>query len=79
MSWQLLGLGSQEDIHAVVFQGNTLQLHGRHRDSLTLLPHTSASALMQPDSIGKGNKLQTAYKWVETRLVVYTVVFIAAS
>lgn len=52
VSWQLLGLGSQEDIHAVVFQGNTLQLHGRHRDSLTLLPHTSASALMQPDSIG---------------------------
>ncbi|RXM92893.1 Hephaestin [Acipenser ruthenus] len=52
VSWQLLGLGSQEDIHAMVFQGNTLQLHGRHRDSLTLLPHTSASALMQPDNIG---------------------------
>nr|XP_015206786.1 PREDICTED: hephaestin isoform X2 [Lepisosteus oculatus] len=52
VSWHLLGLGDEFDIHGVVFQGNTVQVNGRHKDSVTLTPHTSSTLLMQPDNIG---------------------------
>ncbi|NXV78051.1 HEPH protein, partial [Atlantisia rogersi] len=52
VSWHLLGLGSEADVHGAVFQGNTLQMNGMRRDSASLFPHTFATAFMQPDNAG---------------------------
>ncbi|KAM4701613.1 ferroxidase HEPHL1 [Discoglossus pictus] len=52
ISWHLLGLGTEIDIHGVYFEGNTLQLGGMTRDTLSLFPHTTITAYMQPDEIG---------------------------
>ncbi|KAG8519285.1 Hephaestin-like protein 1, partial [Galemys pyrenaicus] len=54
VSWHLLGLGTDTDMHGAYFQGNTLQLRGTHRDSLALFPHVSTTAFMQPDRAGEG-------------------------
>jgi len=53
VSWHLLGLGSEADVHGAVFQGNTLQINGMRRDSTSLFAHTFATAFMQPDNNGK--------------------------
>lgn len=53
VSWHLLGLGSEADVHGAVFQGNTLQINGMRRDSTNLFPHTFATAFMRPDNCGK--------------------------
>nr|XP_030128351.3 hephaestin isoform X1 [Taeniopygia guttata]XP_030128352.3 hephaestin isoform X1 [Taeniopygia guttata] len=52
VSWHLLGLGSETDVHRAVFQGNTMQMNGMRRDSASLFPHTFATAFMQPDNSG---------------------------
>nr|XP_009935583.1 PREDICTED: hephaestin [Opisthocomus hoazin] len=52
VSWHLLGLGSEADVHGAVFQGNTLQINGMRRDSTSLFAHTFATAFMQPDNNG---------------------------
>uniref|UniRef100_A0A8B9PR20 Ceruloplasmin n=1 Tax=Apteryx owenii TaxID=8824 RepID=A0A8B9PR20_APTOW len=52
VSWHLLGLGTEADVHGAVFQGNTLQMNGMRRDSTNLFPHTFATAFMQPDNKG---------------------------
>uniref|UniRef100_A0A8C5TFG4 ferroxidase n=1 Tax=Malurus cyaneus samueli TaxID=2593467 RepID=A0A8C5TFG4_9PASS len=52
VSWHLLGLGSEADVHGAVFQGNTIQMNGMRRDSANLFPHTFATAFMQPDNSG---------------------------
>ncbi|XP_053931226.1 hephaestin isoform X3 [Cuculus canorus] len=52
VSWHLLGLGSEADVHGAVFQGNTLQMNGMRRDSASLFAHTFATAFMQPDNKG---------------------------
>uniref|UniRef100_A0A672V5Q9 Ceruloplasmin n=1 Tax=Strigops habroptila TaxID=2489341 RepID=A0A672V5Q9_STRHB len=52
VTWHLLGLGSEADVHGAVFQGNTLQMNGMRRDSTSLFPHTFATAFMQPDNSG---------------------------
>ncbi|XP_061217969.1 hephaestin isoform X1 [Neopsephotus bourkii] len=52
VTWHLLGLGSEADVHGAVFQGNTLQMNGMRRDSTSLFPHTFATAFMQPDNNG---------------------------
>ncbi|NXK18724.1 HEPH protein, partial [Arenaria interpres] len=52
VSWHLLGLGSEADVHGAVFQGNTVQINGMRRDSTSLFPHTFATAFMQPDNQG---------------------------
>ncbi|MGH0177371.1 UNVERIFIED_CONTAM: hypothetical protein FKN15_075185 [Acipenser sinensis] len=53
VSWHLMGLGNEVDIHGVYFQGNTIQRGGMTRDTLSLFPHTSVTAAMQPDTAGK--------------------------
>lgn len=53
VSWHLLGLGSEADVHGAVFQGNTLQMNGMRKDSASLFPHTFATAFMQPDNQGE--------------------------
>nr|XP_028581903.1 hephaestin-like protein 1 isoform X1 [Podarcis muralis] len=52
VSWHSIGLGTETDMHGVHFQGNTIHLGGTTRDTLALFPHTSATALMQPDRVG---------------------------
>uniref|UniRef100_A0ACB8FFS9 Uncharacterized protein n=1 Tax=Sphaerodactylus townsendi TaxID=933632 RepID=A0ACB8FFS9_9SAUR len=52
VSWHMIGLGSVANMHGVHFQGNTIHLGGRIRDTLALFPHTSMTALMQPDRAG---------------------------
>ncbi|XP_042316140.1 ferroxidase HEPHL1 isoform X2 [Sceloporus undulatus] len=52
VSWHMIGLGTETNMHGVHFQGNTIHLGGRIRDTLALFPHTSATALMQPDQVG---------------------------
>uniref|UniRef100_A0A8D0HH34 ferroxidase n=1 Tax=Sphenodon punctatus TaxID=8508 RepID=A0A8D0HH34_SPHPU len=53
VSWHTVGLGSHTDMHGVHFQGNTIHLlSGTNRDTLALFPHTSRTALMQPDRVG---------------------------
>ncbi|XP_066496065.1 hephaestin [Tiliqua scincoides] len=52
ISWHLLGLGTESDIHGVAFQGNTVLLNGMRCDTASLFPHTFATAVMQPDNEG---------------------------
>ncbi|KAH0630885.1 hypothetical protein JD844_004213 [Phrynosoma platyrhinos] len=52
VSWHLLGLGSETDVHGVAFQGNTVLMNGQRRDATNIFPHTFATALMQPDKEG---------------------------
>ncbi|XP_062054294.1 ferroxidase HEPHL1 [Lepus europaeus] len=52
VSWHLIGMGTDTDMHGVYFQGNTIHLRGTHRDSLALFPHMSTTAFMQPDHAG---------------------------
>ncbi|XP_053166227.1 ferroxidase HEPHL1 isoform X2 [Hemicordylus capensis] len=52
VSWHLIGLGTETDMHGVHFQGNTIHSHGTTRDTLALFPHTSTTVLMQPDRVG---------------------------
>ncbi|XP_059820600.1 ferroxidase HEPHL1-like isoform X2 [Hypanus sabinus] len=52
VSWHLIGLGSEIDMHGVYFQGNTIQVRGTNRDVYNLFPHTSATVFMQPDDVG---------------------------
>ncbi|KAJ7310482.1 hypothetical protein JRQ81_007404 [Phrynocephalus forsythii] len=52
VSWHLLGLGSEADVHGATFQGNTLLMNGMRRDAASLFPHTFATAWMRPDHEG---------------------------
>ncbi|EMP36156.1 Hephaestin-like protein 1 [Chelonia mydas] len=52
VSWHMIGLGTFTDMHGVHFQGNTIHLSGTTRDTLALFPHSSGTALMQPDHVG---------------------------
>ncbi|XP_067890110.1 ferroxidase HEPHL1-like [Heterodontus francisci] len=52
VSWHLIGLGTEIDMHGVYFQGNTFHLKGTTRDVLNVFPHTSATVFMQPDDVG---------------------------
>ncbi|XP_007437473.1 ceruloplasmin, partial [Python bivittatus] len=52
VSWHLMGLGSEVDIHGIYFSGNTLVIKGTRKDTVNLFPHTSATAVMKPDSEG---------------------------
>ncbi|XP_008821338.1 hephaestin-like protein 1 [Nannospalax galili] len=52
VSWHLIGMGTDTDMHGVYFQGNTIDLRGTHRDSLALFPHMSTTVFMQPDHAG---------------------------
>uniref|UniRef100_UPI00398F15E9 ceruloplasmin isoform X2 n=1 Tax=Pristiophorus japonicus TaxID=55135 RepID=UPI00398F15E9 len=53
VSWHLIGLGSEVDIHGIYFQGNTFLNKGTRRDTANLFPHISLTAIMEPDSSGK--------------------------
>ncbi|XP_028630182.1 hephaestin [Grammomys surdaster] len=50
VAWHLLGLGTENDVHGVMFEGNTLQLQGMRKGAVMLFPHTFVTAIMQPDN-----------------------------
>ncbi|XP_038564951.1 ferroxidase HEPHL1 [Micropterus salmoides] len=50
--WYTFGLGTEVDIHGVYFEGNTFKNQGTTRDTLSLFPHTTATAVMQPNNSG---------------------------
>ncbi|XP_031428174.1 ferroxidase HEPHL1 [Clupea harengus] len=52
VTWHLMGLGTEGDMHGVHFQGNTFQFMGTTRDTLSVFPHTTATVSMQPDTAG---------------------------
>lgn len=61
VSWHLLGLGSETDMHGIRFQGNTIHLSGTTRDTFALFPHKSTNALMQADQIGMLQEEKTTF------------------
>ncbi|KAM6151501.1 hephaestin [Rhynchocyon petersi] len=52
VAWHLLGLGTETDVHGVMFQGNTVQLQGMRKGAAMIFPHTFLMAIMQPDNPG---------------------------
>ncbi|XP_069495378.1 ferroxidase HEPHL1 [Ambystoma mexicanum] len=52
VSWHVIGLGTEVDMHGIYFQGNTIHMGGMTRDTLNLFPHSSLTALMHPDEVG---------------------------
>ncbi|NXP78124.1 CERU protein, partial [Ramphastos sulfuratus] len=53
VSWHLMGLGSEVDVHGIYFSENTFTAKGSRRDTANLFPHTFLTAVMKPDSEGK--------------------------
>ncbi|XP_045395399.1 ceruloplasmin-like [Lemur catta] len=52
VSWHILSVGSEEDIHGIYFSGNTFTSLGARKDTVTVFPHTSETLFMTPDSTG---------------------------
>ncbi|KAL8191120.1 UNVERIFIED_CONTAM: hephaestin-like 1, partial [Gekko kuhli] len=52
VSWHVIGQGTVENMHGIYFQGSTIHLGGRNRDTFPMFPHTSTTALMQPGQVG---------------------------
>ncbi|XP_045394067.1 hephaestin isoform X3 [Lemur catta] len=52
VAWHLLSLGTETDVHGVMFEGNTVQLQGMRKSAAMLFPHTFVMAIMQPDNLG---------------------------
>ncbi|XP_041500736.1 hephaestin-like [Microtus oregoni] len=59
VAWHLLGLGTETDVHGVMFEGNTIQLQGMRKSAAMLFPHAFVMALMQPDNPGE----VLTYQW----------------
>ena len=53
VAWHLPDLGTETDVHGVMFEGNTVQLQGMRKGAVMLFPHTFVTAIMQPDNPGK--------------------------
>lgn len=53
ISWHLMGLGSEVDVHGIYFSQNTFVTKGARKDTANLFPHTFVTAIMKPDSEGK--------------------------
>uniref|UniRef100_A0A8C4Q0D7 ferroxidase n=1 Tax=Eptatretus burgeri TaxID=7764 RepID=A0A8C4Q0D7_EPTBU len=52
VSWHLLGLGSEADIHSFFIFGNPITRSGRRHDSTSIFPHTSLTLLMEAKAVG---------------------------
>ncbi|XP_029304278.1 hephaestin-like protein 1 [Cottoperca gobio] len=52
VGWYTFGLGTEVDIHGVYFEGNTFNKQSTTRDTVSLFPHTTATATMQPNTPG---------------------------
>uniref|UniRef100_A0A7N5JKV8 ferroxidase n=1 Tax=Ailuropoda melanoleuca TaxID=9646 RepID=A0A7N5JKV8_AILME len=52
VSWHVLSVGSEKDLHGIYFSGNTFTSLGSRDDTITVFPHTSQTLFMKPDSVG---------------------------
>uniref|UniRef100_A0A452RR96 Plastocyanin-like domain-containing protein n=1 Tax=Ursus americanus TaxID=9643 RepID=A0A452RR96_URSAM len=52
VSWHILSVGSEKDLHGIYFSGNTFTSLGSRDDTITVFPHTSQTLFMKPDSVG---------------------------
>ncbi|XP_047610849.1 ceruloplasmin-like [Phacochoerus africanus] len=52
VSWHVLSVGSDQDLHGIYFSGNTFTSLGARGDTIALFPHISQTLLMTPDSLG---------------------------
>lgn len=52
-AWHLFGMGNEEDIHSVFFQGNTVLDRGHRTDTISLFPATFVTTQMVPRANGK--------------------------
>ncbi|XP_006149780.1 ceruloplasmin [Tupaia chinensis] len=55
VSWHVLSVGSQKDLHGIYFSGNTFVSLGSRKDIATVFPHVSETLLMTPDTTGDFN------------------------
>ncbi|XP_039096968.1 ceruloplasmin-like [Hyaena hyaena] len=55
ISWHVLSVGSEKDLHGIYFSGNTFTSLGSRDDTISLFPHISQTLSMTPDSLGTFN------------------------
>lgn len=53
VSWHLIGLGNEVDMHTAYFYGNTFTYNGNVKDTVSLLPGVFATLKMTPDNLGE--------------------------
>lgn len=53
VTWHLSGMGSEQDINSLYFQGNRFLFRKNRRDSISVFPHISHTITMEPDSMGQ--------------------------
>ncbi|XP_008071154.1 ceruloplasmin-like [Carlito syrichta] len=52
VSWHVFSVGSEEDLHAIHFSGNTFTSSGSRMDTVSVISHTFDTIFMVPDSVG---------------------------
>ena len=50
--WNLMGMGTEVDLHTPHWHGNTVLVHGARQDVVELLPASLVTADMTPDDVG---------------------------
>ncbi|XP_036611590.1 ceruloplasmin-like [Trichosurus vulpecula] len=53
ISWHVLSVGTEEDMHGIYFSGNTFVSLGGRRDTINVIPQTSGTLFMTADSPGE--------------------------
>ncbi|XP_020507212.2 ceruloplasmin [Labrus bergylta] len=53
VTWHLSGLGSEQDIISLYFEGNRFIYRQNRRDTISVFPHISRTVTMEPDSMGQ--------------------------
>lgn len=53
VSWHIATYGKAIDLHTAHFHGNTFQISGKFRDTLSLAPSTHYTIVMHADNPGK--------------------------
>ncbi|CAH1245135.1 HEPHL1 [Branchiostoma lanceolatum] len=53
VTWYVMGLGTEVDIHTLAFHGLTFQYHGQTRDSISIFPGSTETLEMVPDNEGE--------------------------
>lgn len=52
VSWHVLAVGDDVDLHSVYFHGQTFTRYDTNRDSVSLVPGSTATLKMVPDNAG---------------------------
>uniref|UniRef100_A0A1W7RAF4 Hephaestin-like protein n=1 Tax=Hadrurus spadix TaxID=141984 RepID=A0A1W7RAF4_9SCOR len=53
VSWHVIAMGKETDMHTVYFHGQTFKQYGIYRDTLALFPSTHHTAIMVADHVGE--------------------------